>query len=97
MNINPNHQPFAELPIEARALFFIYASAALAAYQSYPPTTRELMPQLETIWDENRFTRCDLANPFQMTRFLEQHLAPSVSDAATTRASSRYRCRTASN
>ena len=80
MSTNSNHQPFAELPIEARALFFIYASAALAVYQSYPPTPRELMPQLETIWDESRFTEGDLSNPYRMTWFLEQCFAPTAPD-----------------
>ena len=47
MNTPTRHQPFAELPLEARALFFIYASAALARYQSHASTTRELFPELE--------------------------------------------------
>ena len=29
--------PFAQLPVEARGLFSIYASAALAHYRSLPP------------------------------------------------------------
>jgi len=97
INIPARHQPFAELPLEARALFFIYASAALARYQSHAPTTRELFPELEIIWNINRLRQRDLTDPFQMTRFLAQHLAPAALDAATTLArNSRSRCRKAS-
>jgi hypothetical protein len=70
---------FAQLPSEARALFFIYASAALARYQSYPPTRSELAQELETVWDTHRLTRQDLSDPRRMTRLLEQHFAPSIS------------------
>jgi len=97
MNTPTRHQPFAELPLEARALFFIYASAALARYQSHAPTTRELFPELEIIWNINRLGQRDLADPFQMIRFLERHLAPSALDAGTILArKSRSRCRKAS-
>ena len=77
MNTATHHQPFAELPLEARPLFYIYASAALARYQSHAPTTRELFPELEIIWNTHRLSQGDLTDPFRMTRFLEQHLAPS--------------------
>jgi hypothetical protein len=67
----PRHQPFGELPLEARVLFFFDTSAALASYQSHTPTTRQLFPKLETIWNSNRLSQRDLTDPFQMTRFLE--------------------------
>jgi hypothetical protein len=76
---------FAQLPSEARAMFFIYASAALARYQSHPPTRSELAQELEIVWDTHRLTRQDLSDPRRMTRLLEQHFAssaPSLIDEA---------------
>jgi hypothetical protein len=96
MNTPTRHQPFAELPLEARALFFFYASAALARYQSHAPT-HELLPELEAIWNINQLSQRDLTDPFQLTRFLEQHFTLSASKAGTTLAkSSRHHCRRAS-
>ena len=43
------HIPFAELPVEARALFFINALAAVARQGTRPPKQSELiLPVLET-------------------------------------------------
>jgi hypothetical protein len=69
---------FAQLPHEARALFFIYASAALARYQSHPPKRSELAQELETVWDTHRLTSQDLSDPYRMTRLLQQHFATSL-------------------
>jgi hypothetical protein len=69
---------FAQLPSEARTLFFIYASAALARYQSHPPTRSELAQELENVWDTHRLTRQDFSDPHRMTRLLQKHFAPSA-------------------
>jgi len=76
------HRPFAELPVEACFLFFIYASAARARYQYQPPTTSELTPVLESVWNNHLFSECDLRDPYTMTRFLEDYFAPSASNAS---------------
>jgi hypothetical protein len=65
------HVPFAELPVEARALLFINAQAALARYGAQPPKQSELTPLLETIWNWSRLCPSDLANPFRITALLE--------------------------
>jgi hypothetical protein len=52
--ISLSHIPFAELPVEARALFFINALAAVARYGARPPKQSELTLVLETIWNGNR-------------------------------------------
>ncbi len=78
-NKTSSHVPFAQLPVEARALFFIYASAALARYRSQPPTTRELAPELEVAWNSNQLRQSDLSDPNRMTHLLEQHFAPTAS------------------
>jgi hypothetical protein len=69
------HIPFAELPTEARALFSIYASAALARYGVQPPKQSELFPALEIIWNWNVLRQEDLADPFRMTELLIEHFA----------------------
>jgi hypothetical protein len=86
--------PFEQLPIEARMLFFVYASAALAKYQSQPPTPRELATELETVWNTNRLCLSDLSDPSRLTHLLEQHFAPSEPRTADQPAMKRKsRCR----
>lgn len=79
-NKTSSHVPFAQLPVEARALFFIYASAALAHYRCQPPTTRELAPELEVAWNANQLTKSDLADPNRMTQLLEEYFATPASN-----------------
>jgi hypothetical protein len=70
-----SHIPFAELPVEARALLFINALAAGARYGAQPPEQSELAPVLETIWNGNRLRLKDLSDPFGMTALLKTELA----------------------
>jgi hypothetical protein len=67
--------PFAELPAEARALFSIYAIAALARYGAQRPNQSELISALEIIWNWNRLCLDDLSDPFRMTDLLIEHFA----------------------
>jgi hypothetical protein len=69
------HVPFAEMPVEARALFSINALAAVARYGVRPPEQSELTPVLETIWNRNRLSLKDLSDPFRMTALLKTELA----------------------
>ena len=73
--ISLSHVPFAELPFQARALFFINALAAVARYGAQPPKQSELTSALETIWNRNRLGLKDLSNPFRVTALLEGELA----------------------
>jgi hypothetical protein len=66
-----SHIPFAELPVEARALFFVIALAAVQ-----PPKQSEVNPVLETIWNGNRLRLEDLSDPFRMTALLKSELTP---------------------
>ena len=76
MNISAiSHVPFAGLPVEARALFFINAIATLACYGAQPPKQSELTPVLETIWNGNRLRLKDLSDTFRMTALLKTELA----------------------
>ena len=74
--ISLSHIPFAELPVEARALFFINALAAMARYGAQRPERSELAAVLETIWNGNRLSLKDLSDPFRMTALLKSKLAP---------------------
>jgi hypothetical protein len=80
-NTPSSHLPFEQLPLEARALFFIYASAALARYQSHRPRPSELANMLATVWDTYRLTSEDLSDPTGMTRLLEKNLVPLPSQS----------------
>ena len=75
-NTRSSHQPFEQIPVEARGLLFIYASAALASYQSHPPRYSELIRRLETVWDVYRLTYEDLADSGRMMQLLIEHFAP---------------------
>ena len=72
------HTPFAELPVQARALFFIYASAANARFGVRPPTPTDLASQLESIWNGHRLRDEDLSDPDRLTALLKEHLAPAT-------------------
>jgi len=83
MDATSSHLSFERLPIEARTLFFIYASAALASYGSHPPTPCGLAAELETAWNETGLCQCDLSDPSRMTHLLKNHFAASTSAQAT--------------
>ena len=74
-NLSVSPLPFAELPVEARALFFINALAAVASYGAQPPEQSELTSVLETILNGNRLRLKDLSDPFRMTALLKTELA----------------------
>ena len=80
MQKTSSHVPFAQLPVEARYLFFIYASAALARYRSEPPTTCELAPELQAAWNRNQFNKSDLFDPDRLTQLLDEYFAPPASN-----------------
>jgi hypothetical protein len=71
------HIPYAELPSQARALFFIIATAALARFGAQRPNQSEMNPVLETIWNRNRLRLQDLSDPFRMTALLKTEFVPS--------------------
>jgi hypothetical protein len=70
-----SHVSFVELSTEARALFSIYAIAALARYGAQRPDPSELSPALEIIWNWNKLHPEDLSDPFRMTDLLIEHFA----------------------
>lgn len=70
-----SHAPYAELPVEARALLFIIAQAAAPRFMAQPPKRSELTPILEIIWDRSLLCLNDLADPFLMTALLKTELS----------------------
>jgi hypothetical protein len=88
-----SHTPFAELSVEARVLFFIYASAAVARFGVYPPTPTQLAPQLEAISNEHKLCDEDLSDPDRLTVLLEEHLLPTAAKFTDQASASHIRCR----
>ena len=72
------HVPFAELPIEARVLFAIYASAAAPRFGSTPPELSTLLLQVEEVWNANRLTLLELSDPVRITALLKSYVSPSI-------------------
>jgi hypothetical protein len=73
-NLSSSHVPYAELPSEARVLFFILALVPAARYVTQPPKQSELNPVLETIWNGNQLRLKDLSDSFHMTAVLKREL-----------------------
>lgn len=65
---------FVDLPTEARILFFIYASAAMARFGIRPPTPTEIAQRLEALWNEHALRIEDLSDPDRLTALLQEHL-----------------------
>jgi hypothetical protein len=79
-DITSLHVQFAQLPVEARVLFSIFASAALARYRSQIPTSGDLAAGLESVWNANRLTLPDLSDPYRMTALLESRAVDLLAD-----------------
>jgi hypothetical protein len=62
---------FEQLPLEARVLFYIIALATVARFDLACPSQRELERCLKTVWNANRFSQADLADPFRVTALLK--------------------------
>jgi hypothetical protein len=62
-----SHVPFAQLPAEARTLLYVFAVATIARYTFVCPTSRELAPRLETIWNTNGLVLANVSDPCLMT------------------------------
>ena len=74
------HVPFAQLPIEARVLFAIYAAAAAPRFGCVPPELSTLLQQVEEVWNTNRLTRLELSDPVRITALLKSYVSPSIWD-----------------
>ena len=77
-NSRRSHIPFAELPIEARVLFFLFASTAVVRFGTPPPTPADLAPQLEIVWNRHKLCDEDLRDPDRLTALLEKELASTT-------------------
>ena len=72
------HVPFAQLPIEARVLFAIYAAAAAPRFGSVPPELSTLLLQVEEVWNANRLTQLELSDPVRITALLKSYVSPTI-------------------
>jgi hypothetical protein len=75
------HKPFAELPVQARFPFFLYAQAATARFGVRPAAPGELMPKLEEIWNQLELCDEDISDPDRMNALLKEQLG-SVANAS---------------
>lgn len=66
------HVPFAELPVEARALLFLFAFSVNARFDVRPPTPGELTPVLERIWNDSELCLVDLSDPNRLTQLFKR-------------------------
>jgi hypothetical protein len=85
------HLPFAQLPIEARVLFVIYAAAAGPRFGSTPPELSTLLRQVEEVWNANRLTPLELSDPVRITALLKSYVSPSIGDKKKSTGSTRKR------
>jgi hypothetical protein len=85
------HVPFAQLPLEARVLFAIYASAAATRFGITPPELSTLLLEVEEVWNANRLTRLELSDPVRITALLKSDVSPSIGDKKKSTGSTRKR------
>jgi hypothetical protein len=74
------HVPFAQLPIEARALFYIQSMAAWEYHCNLPHSAAEIRSDLERIWNAERLTPEDLRDWGRMSGLLKIELARCVQE-----------------
>jgi hypothetical protein len=70
-----NHEPFAELPIEAMALFYFESMSAWEYHCNWPHTATEIYRDLERIWNAEKLTQEDLQDWPRMSELLETQLS----------------------
>lgn len=73
------HVSYCELPAETRALLTIYGLAAATRFAAKPPRKAALAATLNMVWDAERLTLADLADPDRVTELIEQYMAPARS------------------
>lgn len=74
------HVPFRNLPAEARFLFFLLATGAMALHRDWPPTPAEISDDLEAAWNTEKLTEADFDVPGRIEKVLEKYLAKYASD-----------------
>jgi hypothetical protein len=75
------HLPYAQLPLEARFLFFLFSFGTSPDDLSSRPTLASTSAILAGVWDSHRLTTGDLAQPKHVTALIRRHIASSVADA----------------
>lgn len=73
-----SHLPFAQLPPEARALFFILM---MTVYGPELPATEKVFEDLEMIWNTERLTLDDFQNDERLNQVFEKYARVFRKDA----------------
>lgn len=84
---------FRQLPVEAKALVFIYASAAWARFNPNIPDQSVLLSEIEKVWCIQKLSAEAVSDPDRMTRLLEEHFESLRSELARRVASRMCRSR----
>ena len=73
--LRTNHTPFAGLPTEAIALFYIQSMSAWTYHCKRPHTSADIYRDLERIWNAEKLTLEDLRDWRRMAKFPGPNLA----------------------
>lgn len=72
------HMPFAELPIEAKVLFYIQSMSAREYHCNWPRTAAQVYRDLERVWDAEQLTLRDLRDWPRMSKLLQTQLSKCI-------------------
>jgi hypothetical protein len=72
------HIPFAKLPIEDKALFYLQSMVAWEYHCKLPHSAAEIYADLEMIWNAERLSPDNLRDWNRMSGLLETELAKCV-------------------
>lgn len=73
---------FSQLPVEAKVLVFIYASAAWARFNRNIPDRSILLSEIEKVWCIQKLSAEAVSDPDRMTYLLEKHFESLRSESA---------------
>jgi hypothetical protein len=96
MNTQGNtHVSFAQLPLEACALFYFHSMSAMEYHLDLPHTSAEIFSDLEKVWNANELTPDDLLDWERMGDLLLAQLPKDIprEQHFTRPESRRRRCR----
>jgi hypothetical protein len=70
--------PFAQLPVEAKVLFYIQSMSALEYHCNWPHTAAEVYRDLEVIWNAEELSPEDLQDWPRMSTLLVTELSKRI-------------------
>jgi ribonucleotide reductase beta subunit family protein with ferritin-like domain len=77
--VRANHLPFAELPIDAKVMFYIQSMSAMEYHCNQPQTAAEIYHDLERIWNAEKLPLEDLRDWQRLSKLLKTQLSQCLS------------------